>query len=266
MKTGVESKIFLVWGSGFGELGGTLQPRIPRNYSPSYPAVPFLFSFSPIRIFNPATRDWNLPHGHRGFNCNSFSIDFGIWGFTPLAVVSPGRTLRYEEGETTENCLILHRSSMRFHVTPTSKRQMTCDFLLFIKIQIRIFRFFTKIPKTDYWIKWSTTEVDSLYHIQNQILGYMIRSVSLLRIRKEWILPAVTRNNFNTYNLFDKKHITQKRLTSPYVLRTMLGFFWPAQPSNQKHGKLFCPNMESKNSRLKTLTCNAYRAVFTWLS
>ena len=141
-------------------------------------------------------------------------------------MVSPGRTLRYEEGETTENNrLILHRSSMRVHLPPTSKRQMTCDFLLFIKIQIRIFRFFIKIPKTDYWIKWSTTELDSLYHIQNQILGYMIRSVSLLRIRKERILPAVTRNNFNTYNLFDQKHITPQRLTSPYVLRTMLGFF-----------------------------------------
>ena len=30
--------------------------------------------------------------------------------------------------------------------------------------------------------------------------GCMIRSVSLLRIRKEWIQSAVTRNNFNTYS------------------------------------------------------------------
>jgi len=33
------------------------------------------------------------------------------------------------------------------------------------KIQIRIFN-----PKTDYWYKWSTTEVDSLDHTQNRIL------------------------------------------------------------------------------------------------
>ena len=30
--------------------------------------------------------------------------------------------------------------------------------------------------------------------------GCMIRSVSLLRIRKKWIQSAVTRNSFNTYN------------------------------------------------------------------
>ena len=30
--------------------------------------------------------------------------------------------------------------------------------------------------------------------------GYMIWIVSLLRIREEWILPAVIRNNFNTYS------------------------------------------------------------------
>lgn len=43
--------------------------------------------------------------------------------------------------------------------------------------------------------KRSITEVDSLDHI----IRYMTRSVSLLRIPKEWILPAVTPNHFNAY-------------------------------------------------------------------
>ena len=66
-------------------------------------------------------------------------------------------------------------------------------------IRKRIFRFFTKIQKriTDpndpqrRWILWIISKTG--------YFGYMIRSVSLLRIRKEWTLPAVTRNNFNTY-------------------------------------------------------------------
>ena len=55
-------------------------------------------------------------------------------------------------------------------------------------------RFVTKIQKRIFdpqrrWIPWIISKTG--------YLGYMIRSVSLLRIRKEWILPAVTRNNFN---------------------------------------------------------------------
>ena len=46
----------------------------------------------------------------------------------------------------------------------------------------------------------NTTEVDSLDHNQNsRYFGYMIRSVSSLWTRNEWILPAETRHNFNTY-------------------------------------------------------------------
>ena len=63
-------------------------------------------------------------------------------------------------------------------------------------------RFFTKIQKriTDpndpqrRWILWIISKTG--------YFGYMIRSVSLLRIRKEWTLPAVTWNNFNTYIRF----------------------------------------------------------------
>ena len=69
-------------------------------------------------------------------------------------------------------------------------------------IRKRIFRFFTKIQKriTDpndpqrRWILWIISKTG--------YFGYMIRSVSLLRIRKEWTLPAVTRNNFHTYKSF----------------------------------------------------------------
>ena len=71
-----------------------------------------------------------------------------------------------------------------------------CGFL----IRLRIFRFFIKIPKRIIdpndpqrrWILWIISIIG--------YFGYMIRGVSLLRIRKEWILPAVTRNN--TYICF----------------------------------------------------------------
>ena len=75
-------------------------------------------------------------------------------------------------------------------------------------IRKRIFRFFTKIQKriTDpndpqrRWILWIISKTG--------YFGYMIRSVSLLRIRKEWTLPAVTWNNFNTYNSFLTRRLT----------------------------------------------------------
>ena len=41
--------------------------------------------------------------------------------------------------------------------------------------------------------------MDSLDHTKTGRFKYMIQSVSLIRILKEWILPVVTRNNFNTY-------------------------------------------------------------------
>ena len=41
--------------------------------------------------------------------------------------------------------------------------------------------------------------MDSLDHIQKRILWIHDLNVSLLWIQKEWILPGVTRNNFNTY-------------------------------------------------------------------
>ena len=55
-------------------------------------------------------------------------------------------------------------------------------------------RFITKIQKWIFdpqrrWIPWIISKTGHP--------GYMIRSVSLLRTRKEWILPAVTRKNFN---------------------------------------------------------------------
>ena len=67
-------------------------------------------------------------------------------------------------------------------------------------IRKRIFRFFTKIQKwiidpndpQRRWILWIISKTG--------YFGYMIRNVSLLRIRKEWMQPAVTRNNFNTYS------------------------------------------------------------------
>ena len=47
--------------------------------------------------------------------------------------------------------------------------------------------------------------------------GYFghILSVSLLRIRKEWTLPAVTRNNFNTYNSFLTRRLTYTVIFEP---------------------------------------------------
>ena len=62
----------------------------------------------------------------------------------------------------------------------------------------RIFRFFTKIQKRIIdpndpqwrWILWIISKTG--------YFGYMIRSVPLLRIRKEWIQPVVARNNFIT--------------------------------------------------------------------
>ena len=82
----------------------------------------------------------------------------------------------------------------------------TCCFMFslmvgfFTIIQILIFN-----PKTDYISKWSTTEVDSLDHIQNRIL----------RIWKEGIQPALTRNNFNTYS---------RCLTTLFIFTAIFGF------------------------------------------
>ena len=67
-------------------------------------------------------------------------------------------------------------------------------------IQKRIYRFFTKIENRIVdsndpqrrWILWIISKTG--------YFGYMIRNVSLLRIRKEWIQPAVNRNKFNTYS------------------------------------------------------------------
>ena len=54
--------------------------------------------------------------------------------------------------------------------------------------------------KTDYWSKWSTTEVDSLDHIQNRILWlHDLKSFFYTMEPKEWILPGVTWNTFKRY-------------------------------------------------------------------
>ena len=54
--------------------------------------------------------------------------------------------------------------------------------------------------KTDYWSKWSTTEVDSLDHIQNRILWiHDLKRFFYTMEPKEWILPAVTWNTFKRY-------------------------------------------------------------------
>ena len=54
--------------------------------------------------------------------------------------------------------------------------------------------------KTDYWSKWSTTEVDSLDHIQNRILWiHDLKHFFYTTKPKEWILPAVTWNTFKRY-------------------------------------------------------------------
>ena len=68
----------------------------------------------------------------------------------------------------------------------------------------RIFRFFTKIQKRIIdpndpqwrWILWIISKTG--------YFGYMIRSVPLLRIRKEWIQPVVRSKQFYyTQQLFD---------------------------------------------------------------
>ena len=51
------------------------------------------------------------------------------------------------------------------------------------------------------------------------------------------------------WTVFNQKHIIPKRLTSPYLFRTMLG----------------CPSMESENSRVKTLSLKRlYLYFFDW--
>ena len=66
-------------------------------------------------------------------------------------------------------------------------------------IRKRILRFFTncKIQKTDYWPKWSKTEVDSLDHIQNQILWIHDPKRFFTTDPKQ---NPVNRNNFNTHS------------------------------------------------------------------
>ena len=66
-------------------------------------------------------------------------------------------------------------------------------------IRKRILRFFAncKIQKTDYWPKWSKTEVDSLDHIQNQILWIHDPKRFFTTDPKQ---NPVTRNNFNTHS------------------------------------------------------------------
>ena len=75
----------------------------------------------------------------------------------------------------------------------------------------RIFRFFTKIQKRIIdpndpqwrWILWIISKTG--------YFGYMIRNVSLLRIRKEWIQPAVTPNNFDTYSSWSLRPFLNSR-------------------------------------------------------
>ena len=76
------------------------------------------------------------------------------------------------------------------------------------KIQILIFNpktdisfFFLQKSKNDHWSKWSTTYQRRWIHWIISKTRYFGR-VSSLRIRKEWILPAVTRKNFYKYISF----------------------------------------------------------------
>ena len=86
-----------------------------------------------------------------------------------------------------------------------------------------ILRYFISLlkSKNGSLIKWSTTEVDSFgSHPKPDTLDTLTRNVSLLRIRKEWILPAVTLNLtlliHDIDQLFDKTSYLYGHFCSPF--------------------------------------------------
>ena len=116
-------------------------------------------------------------------------------------IFKKGRTLFYSFKLKVfiKNILILTlKSQLR-------ESQINLQVHFFTKIQIWIliqkwtFRFFTKIQKwiidpNDPQLRWILWIISKTGYF-----GYMIQSDSLLQIWKEWILPAVTRINLNTF-------------------------------------------------------------------
>ena len=79
----------------------------------------------------------------------------------------------------------------------------------------------------------------------------MIRSVSLLRIRKDWILPAVTRKRFNTYISCLTTLLIFKAIFEPeaWIKRSILSVSYIGVVKSQYNynGDLHCPSSQGQN-------------------
>ena len=75
----------------------------------------------------------------------------------------------------------------------------------------------------------------------------MIRSVSLLRIQKEWILPAVTRDSFNTYVSFLTRLLIFTAIFEPesWIKRSILCVL--SVVKSQYKQDLHCSSYKEKN-------------------
>ena len=98
LKTGVENAIF--WseiGSGFGDVGGTPPPKIPRSTSPPPPPPPVfqkIWKSNSQRIFRAKLADMSLLDSNSFKNCD----------------LSDTNHNRLTDSATTENCQSLARN------------------------------------------------------------------------------------------------------------------------------------------------------------
>ena len=125
--------------------------------------------------------------------------------------------------------------------------------------------------KTDYWSKWSTTEVDSLDHIQNRILWiHDLKRFFYTTEPKEWILPAVTWNTFKRYI----SYLTTLLIFKPifeheaWIKRSILSVLLGRKISHYKQD-LHCSNSQGQDCYTTLLASRSYlisRLVVIWLA